>query len=416
MKKTLKNTLIQILLGVLIGLLCGLSVAAFLFCLEKVTNLRIANRSITFFLPLAGIAIGFCYDKWGVLAVKGNNLVLNAVHDESVNLPKRMGPMVFLATAAAHLFGASVGREGAAVQIGAVLASLVVPMAKIGKDTKKALIMAGVAGGFSAAFGAPLAGTVFALEVSHIRKYHVKALPAVLPAAFVGDFISRFLLKPGNLPVLRFPALNMMLTLKFVVFSFVIAAFCILFIETVHLIKMRLGAYFKSMAVTMFLGGIATLGLWLAVGSNIYLGLGASTINKALTGANVPWGAFIFKLMFTSVALGSGFVGGEVTPLFFMGSTLGNAYGKLLRVSPSFMAGLGLVALFGAAANAPLAMSVLAAELFGYKVFPFALLVCFLSAILSGEKRGIYLTQRVFHHEKNDWITIEELREIKDNY
>jgi H+/Cl- antiporter ClcA len=99
-----------------------------------------------------------------------------------------------------------------------------------------------------------------------------------------------------------------------------------------------------------------------------------------------------------------------------MGSTLGNVSGKLLRISPSFTAGIGLAALFGAASNAPLAMSVLTAELFGLRAFPFALLVCFLSAILSGEKRGIYLTQRVFHHGKNDWVTIEELREIKDNY
>lgn len=367
-------------------------------------------------LPVAGIFIALFYVKWGDRALKGNNLVLNAIHDGEGDLPKRMGPMVFLATTVSQLFGASVGREGVAVQIGAVLASMTARLTRLGNDTKKILIMAGVAGGFAAAFGTPWAGAVFALEVSHIRRYQVKALPAILPAAFVGDFISRLLLPQPAFPALKLPPFDLALGLKLLLFSLVVASVCVIFIETVHLIKDNLGAYFKRTYVMMFLGGIATIGLWLAVGTNIYLGLGVSTIDTALSGANVPWNAFLLKLAFTSVALGSGYVGGEVTPLFFMGSTLGNVFGKVMRVSPSFTAGLGLAALFGAAANAPLAMAVLTAELFGFKFFPFALLVCFLSAILSGEKRGIYLTQRVFHHGANDWVTLEELREIKDNY
>jgi len=414
--KKIKDIALKIFLGSVIGLLSGIVIAAFLFSLELVTNFRIANSSVVFALPVAGLAIGFAYDKWGNLAIKGNNLVLNAIHDHEEPVPRRMAPMVFVATSIAHLFGASVGREGAAVQIGAVLASVTHSIAKVGKEHKKILIMAGVAGGFSAAFGTPLAAIVFALEVSHLRKYQLAALPAAIPAAFAADYLTRLLIKHSAYPVLKIPALNFLLLAKLVALSLIIAAFCIAFIETVHFIKKQMANLFKSHAVKMSLGGIATVVLWLVVGSSLYLGIGSQMISKALTSTDIAWNAFLMKLAFTSIALGSGFLGGEVTPLFFMGSTLGNVSGKLLRLTPQFSAGIGLAALFAAAANAPLAMSVLAAELFGYQVFPFALLVCFLSTILSDQKRGFYLTQRVFHHGKNDWLTLEELREVRHEF
>lgn len=414
--ESIKDLVIKIIFGSIIGLMSGVVIAAFLFSLEQVTNFRIANSPIVFALPVAGLAIGFTYDKWGSHAIKGNNLILNAIHDHEEPIPKRMAPMVFLATSIAHLFGASVGREGAAVQIGAVLASVTASIAKTGKQNKKILIMAGVAGGFSAAFGTPLAGMIFALEVSHLRKFHISALPAVLPAAFTGDYISRLFINHGSFPQLKIPPINFLLLIKLLALSLIVAVFCVIFIEIVHFIKKLAANYFKSHTTRMFLGGVATVLLWVAGGSSLYLGLGSPTIAKALMSTDIPWNAFLMKLAFTSIALGSGFIGGEVTPLFFMGSTLGNVAGKLLKLTPQFSAGLGLAALLGAAANAPLALSVLAAELFGYRIFPFALFVCFLSTVLSDQKRGIYLTQRIFHHGKNDWLTLEEIREIRDEF
>jgi len=412
----LKKVVIQIILGAIIGALCGLIIAFFLFCLERVTDIRVDNSSIVFALPLAGLAMGLVYDKWGELAIKGNNLVLSAIQDHSQPLPRRMAPMVFIATTISHLFGASVGREGAAVQIGAVVAQATSQVTKLGKDYRHILMMGGVAGGFAAAFGAPLAATIFALEVSHQRKNQLRALPAVLPAAFIGNYVTRLFIKHAHFSAPKIPFVSILLILKLLALSLVIGAFCIVFIEVIHCIKKHLAKHLKSHAVKMTLGGLATVLLYLAVGNGIYLGLGSTIIAKAVSSTNIAWNTFLLKLAFTSVVLGSGFVGGEVTPLFFMGATLGNVAGKALRLSPQFCGALGLCALFSAAANTPLALSVLAAELFGIEILPYAALVCFLGTIISSEKRGIYLTQRIFHHGRNDWLTLEELQQIRDDF
>jgi H+/Cl- antiporter ClcA len=123
-----------------------------------------------------------------------------------------------------------------------------------------------------------------------------------------------------------------------------------------------------------------------------YTGLGLPLIADAFSQPLPPW-EFAAKLLASVVALGSGFKGGEVTPLFAIGATLGNALAPLLHLPVAWLAALGFVAVFAGAAKTPLACTVMAMELFGADIGVSALLACVLSQLCSGQ-RGLYHAQR----------------------
>jgi H+/Cl- antiporter ClcA len=146
----------------------------------------------------------------------------------------------------------------------------------------------------------------------------------------------------------------------------------------------------------MFIGGILLIALWKLVGTSDYLGLGVPGILRAFHDPQLPIYAFAAKLVFTAVTIGAGFLGGEVTPLFFIGAALGNVMARLLGVPLGMGAGIGLAAVFAASANTPLALSIMAMELLGAPMFPHVVIVCVLAYVLSGH-RSIYPSQRVIH-------------------
>ena len=149
------------------------------------------------------------------------------------------------------------------------------------------------------------------------------------------------------------------------------------------------------------IGGLIVIGLVYLLGTRDYLGLGAGSHDPAAVtilscfspqGAH-PW-SWWWKLLFTAVTLGSGFKGGEVTPLFFIGAALGNTLGQLLGAPVDLFAGLGFIAVFAGAANTPLACTLMGIELFGSQYTLYFTIACFLSYLLSGHS-GIYLSQRI---------------------
>ena len=103
-------------------------------------------------------------------------------------------------------------------------------------------------------------------------------------------------------------------------------------------------------------------------------------------------------MVFTVASLGAGFKGGEVTPLFYIGATLGNALAPLFDVPFGLMAAVGFVAVFAGAANTPIASTLMAMELFGADLGVFAALACVMSYVCSGHS-GIYRAQRVIHRK-----------------
>jgi H+/Cl- antiporter ClcA len=181
---------------------------------------------------------------------------------------------------------------------------------------------------------------------------------------------------------------------KWLVFAAAVALVTIGFVELTHAIKHAAARYLPRLPWRLAVGGVAVVLLWRAVGNEHYLGLGVPMIVRAFDDPQLVSHAFALKVLFTAITIGCGFIGGEVTPLFFVGATLGNALSRLLQLPLSLGAGVGMAAVFAAASNAPLALSIMTLELIGVHAWPHALLVCAVAFVLSGH-RGIYGAQRV---------------------
>lgn len=219
-------------------------------------------------------------------------------------------------------------------------------------------------------------------------------MPALV-ASVVGDLTTRGLgIEHTSYPAVPQVPLTPLLCLEWIAFAVVIAVAAVAFIELTHAIKRQGERHVPWLPVRMVLGGLAVVALWRLVGTSDYLGLGMPTIERAFTDPQLPVEAFALKLLFTAVTLGAGFLGGEVTPLFFIGATLGNVFARTLGIPIELGAAVGLAALFAAAANTPLALSIMAVELFGAHVLPHVLIVCVIAYLLSGHA-SIYPAQRL---------------------
>ncbi|CAN5458493.1 voltage-gated chloride channel family protein [soil metagenome] len=376
-----------------VGALCGAASAAFLFLLELATKTRTTHEWLVYALPLAGVVIGLAYERLGSTVVRGNDLVIDTVHAGGPTIPARMAPMVFFFTLVTHLFGGSAGREGTAVQMGASLADTLARRLSVSAEVRSAMLVAGVAGGFGSVFGTPLAGAIFALELVVKGRIATTRLAPALVAAFVGDAVTRKLgIVHTPYPTIATQSLDLALSAKWALFAIAIAITAIAFIEGTHRLKAFLAERITRLPLRAALGGVAVVVLWKLASTSDYLGLGVPGIVAAFHAPTPPW-VFFSKLVFTVVTLGAGFVGGEVTPLFFIGATLGATLAPALGIPQPLAAAVGLAAMFGVAANTPIALSIMAVELFGSGVLPHVVLVVVLAWVLAG-RRSIYRAQR----------------------
>ena len=382
-------------LGAIVGVPSGAASALFLWLLDVVTGYRDAHESVVFALPLAGLVIGWLYERFGGSIKAGNNLVIDTIHDGGPEIPLRMGPMVMLGTVLTHLFGGSAGREGTAVQMGASLADAIAHRLRVSSESRRLMLAAGVAGGFGSVFGTPIAGAIFGLEFVVLGRIEYHALVPALVAAVLGDMTTRALgIVHTPYPVVAHLDLTPGVVLRWVVFAAAVAAVTTAFIELTHWLKKSLEARVPRLPLRMLLGGATVVVMWQLVGTSDYLGLGVPTIVRSFSDPELAAYAFAAKLLFTAVTLGAGFLGGEVTPLFFVGAALGSVLARLMGLPIDLGAGVGLAAVFAVASNAPLALSVMAVELRGANVLPHVVIVCALAYVMAGH-RGIYPSQRL---------------------
>jgi H+/Cl- antiporter ClcA len=378
-------------LGAVVGVICGAASALFLWLLELATTFRVSHEQLVFALPLAGLLIGFVYERFGQAIKSGSNLIIDAIHDDGPELPLRMAPMVLLGTVLTHLFGGSAGREGTAVQMGASLTDFLAQRLRVTPRVRRQLLAAGAAGGFGSVFGTPLAGAVFGLEFVVLGRVEYAALVPALAASVVGDLTTRALgIRHTVYPFAPKLLLTPVMVGKWLIFALGIALATVIFIELTHFLKAR-GERLR-LPWRMALGGAVVVLLWRVVGTSDYLGLGVPGILRAFSDPALPSAAFALKLLFTAVTLGAGFLGGEVTPLFFVGAALGNLLARVLGIPLALGAGVGLAAVFAAASNTPLALSIMAVELLGASVLPHVAIVSVVAYALSGN-RSIYTAQ-----------------------
>lgn len=392
----LRGLLRGLLLGTLVGLLAGGAAALFLALLTAATDFRIAHPPIVWLLPLAGVALAWVYQRWGSTAARGTNLILERLHTDPTDgrIPLRMAPLILLGTVWTHLFGGSAGREGTAVQMGASLADALWRGLRLPPADRRLAIMAGISGGFGGVFGTPLAGFVFGLEVQSAGRIRYEGVISCFTAALVADLTARALGAAHSLyPQLPALALDLLLIGRVLLAGVAFGLTALLFIEVTHAVKW-VAARLKVPLLRPFVGGLVVLCLTLLLGTQDYLGLSLPLLHRALDGSGVPWEAFLLKLLFTAVTLGSGFVGGEVTPLFVIGGTLGYALAAPLGLDSTLLAALGMAAVFAGASNTPLACTLMGIELFGGGGALVLALACFVSYLASGH-RGIYGQQRL---------------------
>ena len=385
---------IWVLLAATVGAAAGVTSAGFLWLLDWATSWRETHGFVVWALPAGGFLIGGLYDLIGKKVRAGYALILDTLHDGGEHIQLRLLPMVLGGTVLTHLVGGSAGREGTAVQMGASLGDFFAARGKLDHAGRRALLVAGIAGGFGSVFGTPWAGAIFGIEVLTIGRLEVGALIPALVASLVGDQVTRHLgIIHTAYPTVAFLDVSAPLLGKWLLFALAVAVVGVVFVEAAHRLKAWLERVLPWGAARAALGGVALVGLWRLSGTDQYLGLGVPGIVASFSGG-VPVWAFAWKLLFTVVTVGTGFIGGEVTPLFFIGASLGSTLAVPLGLPPGVCAAVGMAALFGAVANTPLALSIMAVELVGPGVLPHVLPVAVLAYLLCGN-RGIYPGQRV---------------------
>lgn len=399
------------LITVPVAIAIGSMIALFLVMLNWAIHFRFVHTWLLYLLPLAGIGIHLLYKWYGASAERGNNLIIDEIHQPGAGVPKRMAPLILITTVITHLFGGSAGREGTAVQIGGSLANFFVSLFKLNEDDKQMLLTAGIAAGFGAVFGTPFTGMIFAMEVLTVGKLKYEVWLPCLIAGWVGDqTVAAWGVQHTPYYIANIPGgqeyfgrrfhFELGLLLKTVPAAALFGLASYSFAKGAHLVKDQFNKWVKISWLIPVCGGLIIIGLTFLVGKPDYLSLGvnpeypgAVTLVSAFQQGGADFFSWLWKLIFTTITLGSGFKGGEVTPLFYIGATLGNTLAGILHAPVGLFAGLGFIAVFAGATKTPLACTVMGMELFGPGFVIFYAVACFVAFLCSG-KVGIYSAQR----------------------
>lgn len=380
--------------GGLVGIVTGSASALFLASLDLVTERRVVHPWLLFLLPAGGALMAYVYLKIGKNAGKGNNLILEQLHEGKETIPFRMAPLVLIGTLVTHLFGGSAGREGTAVQMGGSFAEWIGKIFKVDENDRKILLMCGISSGFGSVFGTPLAGTIFGLEVVAIGMVRYQALIPCFIASLVAHLVTiAWGIHHIHYTMGAVPELSTGVVLKVAFASILFGLASIMFSELTHGLKKLYTRLFANPVWRAFVGGLVIIALVTVFRTRDYLGLGIPLLQQSFE-EPVAHLAFLWKTIFTALTLGAGYLGGEVTPLFVIGATMGNSLADLLGLSAPFLAGLGLIAVFSGATNTPLACFIMGIELFGSEGIIYMFMACIVSYLFSGHT-GIYTSQRI---------------------
>lgn len=392
--RTYGGLLIMGVAAIPIGLIIGAIDAIFGRALLAIGSFRDAHLIFLLpFLALAGLAIVFCYKTWGKNTSRGMSLVFDVGHGREESISLRLVPLIMGGTWITHLFGGSAGREGVAVQIGATVSHWIGRKLPF-KHPGNTFLLIGMAAGFAGLFRTPLAATVFALEVLVAGRLEYRVLLPALLASLVASATSGALgLEKFEVALTATVSLDATgiarLAILGVVFGIVGGAFawCLAHAKTLA------GRLAPNPYVRIGVIGVALSILLFALWQGRYCGLGTNLISAAFTnGATIYSWDWIAKFILTIVTLAAGYQGGEVTPLFSIGASLGIAISGLVGIDPLLCAALGYAATFGGATNMLLAPIFIGCEVFGFSYLPAFFIVCAVAYLFNMDK-SIYTLQ-----------------------
>ncbi len=386
MKNKIKTYFLWLLLSIVLGIICGLAGTAFSKVLTLVTRVRFQNPWLLFLLPLGGLLSVAIYRLLRTSGIGVSNVFESTKVQKP--LPHGLSAAVFCGSAISHLFGASVGREGAALQIGGGVANLLSRGLRLNESTRKAMMLCGMAALFSALFGTPLAAAAFVIEIIATRLCFTSAIPIVISSAVAFKLSNALGVHPERFNIGALPQISLPFVLKalVIVIACVIAAF--LWCGGLKLCKDVLPKILKNEYLRIAFGGVIIVLLTLLIGTD-YNGGGVEIITRVFDGS-VKYEAFVLKLVFTVICVSSGFKGGEIVPTLFIGATLGGALAVLLGLPIGICAAIGMAALFCSSTKCPLATLLLCCEMFGFKSVAFIAVTVILGTLLSHFYKGLY--------------------------
>ena len=391
-----------IITGIIIGLIVGIIDTIFGRGLLWIGDIR--KEYLYYFVPflaLAGLLIVFIYQKFAGKTGKGMGLIFEVGHGTEKEIPLRLIPIVTVATWITHLFGGSAGREGVAVQLGATLSHRFNKYFNF-PDKSKVFLVTGMAAGFGGLFQTPIAALFFGLEVLALGNLQLYALLPAVVAAFTASWTSSFLgLEKFTHIVNTTLSITPMTFVKFAILGIIFGIAGNLFVYLQSFLKKFATEKIKNPYYRIFIIGIFLSVILLLLHEGRYTGLGTNLIENSFSGKQIFGYDWILKLLLTTLTLAAGFQGGEVTPLFSIGASLGVVIAIFFGLPIEFVAAAGYISVFGSATNTLLAPIFIGGEVFGFNNLPFFVIIV-IFAYLVNRKISTYGLQKNYFEE--DWV------------
>ena len=388
-----------IIAGIIIGLIVGIIDTIFGRGLLLIGDIR--KEYLYYFVPflaLAGLLIVFIYQKFAGKTGKGMGLIFEVGNGTEKEIPLRLIPIVTVATWITHLFGGSAGREGVAVQLGATLSHRFNKYFNF-PDKSKVFLVTGMAAGFGGLFQTPIASLFFGLEVLALGNLQLYALLPAIVAAFTASWTSSFLgLEKFTHIVNTTLSITPMTFVKFAILGIIFGIAGNLFVYLQSFLKKFAAEKIKNPYYRIFIIGIFLSIILLLLHEGRYTGLGTNLIENSFSGKPIFGYDWILKLLLTTLTLAAGFQGGEVTPLFSIGASLGVVIAIFFGLPIEFVAAAGYISVFGSATNTLLAPIFIGGEVFGFNNLPFFVIIV-IFAYLVNRKISTYGLQKNYFEE-----------------